>query len=70
MKKRLILFALCLLSVLPSFAKDKTYELEVVAKVKDNVTLEAIGNGLVTLMLADSTIVDTTSYDWQSIKNR
>lgn len=61
MKKRLILFALCLLSVLPSFAKDKTYELEVVAKVKDNVTLEAIGNGLVTLMLADSTIVDTTS---------
>ena len=61
MKKRLILFALCLLSVLSSFAQDKTYELEVVAKVKDNVTLEAIGNGLVTLMLADSTIVDTTS---------
>ena len=61
MKKRLILFALCLLSVLSSFAQDKTYELEVCAKVKDNVTLEAIGNGLVTLMLADSTIVDTTS---------
>ena len=61
MKKQLILFTLCLFSVLSSFAQEKNCELEVFAKVKDNVTLEAIGNGLVTLMLADSTIVDTTS---------
>ena len=61
MKIRLVLFAFCLMLVCPSFAYDKTNGLEVIANVKDNVTLEAIENGFATLLLTDSTIVDTAS---------
>lgn len=70
MKKQLIIFCLCLASVISSVAQQKEYNLEIFARVKDNVTLEALQNSHVTLMLADSTVVDTvTTHQSESSMN-
>lgn len=59
MKKAFIVFLLSFVCGMFSFAQHKDYCLEIFANVKDNVTLEAIDGGFVTLMLTDSTVVDT-----------
>ena len=69
MKKRIILFLLCLSSAILVEAQ-KSQGLEICAKIKDNVTQEAVRNCFVTLMLADSSVVDTvTSSVGESYQN-
>ena len=70
MKKRMILFLLCLSSMMLAVAQHKESGLEISAKIKDNVTQEAVKNCFVTLMLADSSVVDTmTSTLSESYRN-
>ena len=69
MKKRIVLFLLCLSSAILVEAQ-KSQGLEICAKIKDNVTQEAVRNCFVTLMLADSSVVDTvTSSVGESYQN-
>ena len=69
MQKRIVLFLLCLSSAILVEAQ-KSQGLEICAKIKDNVTQEAVRNCFVTLMLADSSVVDTvTSSVGESYQN-
>lgn len=70
MKKVFIVFFLSFVCGLFSFAQHKDYNLSISGAVKDNMTQEAVQNCFLTLMLADSTVVDTvTTYKSQSSIN-
>ena len=58
MKK--LFFLLSFMTVfLPVVSQYKPYNLSISGVVKDNMTQEAVQNCFLTLMLADSTVVDT-----------
>ena len=69
MKK--LFFLLSFMTVfLPVVSQYKPYNLSISGAVKDNMTQEAVQNCFLTLMLADSTVVDTvTTYKSQSSIN-
>ena len=70
MKKAFIVFFLSFVCGMFSFAQHKPYNLSISGAVKDNMTQEAVQNCFLTLMLADSTVVDTvTTYKSQSSIN-
>ena len=70
MKKAFIVFLLSFVCGMFSFAQHKPYNLSISGAVKDNMTQEAVQNCFLTLMLADSTVVDTvTTYKSQSSIN-
>ena len=61
MKKAFIVFLLSFVCGMFSFAQHKPYNLRIGGGIKDNVTQEAVQDCFLTLMLADSTVVDTVS---------
>ena len=61
MKKAFIVFLLSFVCGMFSFAQHKPYNLSISGAVKDNMTQEAVQNCFLTLMLADSTVVDTVT---------
>ena len=61
MKKAFIVFLLSFVCGMFSFAQHKNYNLSISGAVKDNMTQEAVQNCFLTLMLADSTVVDTVT---------
>ena len=59
--KKLFFLLLFMTAFLPAISQHKDYNLRIGGGIKDNVTQEAVQDCFLTLMLADSTVVDTVS---------